>query len=500
MIDGSGKTWFDEGLLVYSGETLRKSPSFERVWNAQFNADKPCGPTRRSPGNRGDRALERQFARDDSTINSTNRNAANCPRKRKAADFRSIENPRESVDFPKDNEPSASGFDEEECIIIKEVSRVRQTSEDDISRPLPVQQQPQQSPSSTHEQRSSSAPAPKRILLTSPEIRHPRPQSSQRWRGLSSTPAILSQQNVNPEVIAAEPASLPSKGRPNDKAKSRQRGLRSKMMSQKFTVACCIVIQRGTRWVRLPMDCFQSQTVLDFFRAYSQTSGVDEVPMVRFEMLDCIMDVPRGDERSFQNLKQAIQDTLLKHMQKNPASSCFWVYATSPQPSVDFSNRFDSSKSSGGVAQEQLAPKSDLRAASLAPLGQRLDGRANGPSSSMQVAVRIQIDARGKFSRRYNSAVLNLQTTNVEFFAWFASQTGYAAPSGPPALRFTFKDAMPTPKSSDIELGNEERFGLMKLDIKAQCELAAAYMPELFEFAILITASDWTVQSQVYDW
>ena len=116
----------------------------------------------------------------------------------------------------------------------------------------------------------------------------------------------------------------------------------------------------------------------------------------------------------------------------------------------------------------------------------------------MHLAVRVQKDARGKFSRRYNSAVLNLRTTNVEFFAWFANQTGHAAPSGPPALKFTFKDAMPTPKSSVIEWGDEKHFECMKLDIEPQCDLVAAYMPEVFEFAILVTAPGWTAESRAY--
>ena len=42
LVDGSASTWVDEGLLIFTGKTLGKSPLFQRLWDAQFNATYPA--------------------------------------------------------------------------------------------------------------------------------------------------------------------------------------------------------------------------------------------------------------------------------------------------------------------------------------------------------------------------------------------------------------------------------------------------------------------------
>ena len=74
----------------------------------------------------------------------------------------------------------------------------------------------------------------------------------------------------------------------------------------------------------------------------------------------------------------------------------------------------------------------------------------------------------------------------------FASQSGHCPPLGPPHLKFTFKDAMPSPTSTEIARGNEDHFNYMRKDIKIQCEKARKFMSDLREFVILVTVPGWT--------
>jgi len=84
LIDESAKAWFDEGLLVLNGIMFQKSPLFKRAWDEQFNAACPSklsALVHEYPERGADGLSERQLTGDDSTINSTSRFMANCPRK-----------------------------------------------------------------------------------------------------------------------------------------------------------------------------------------------------------------------------------------------------------------------------------------------------------------------------------------------------------------------------------------------------------------------------------
>jgi hypothetical protein len=59
-------------------------------------------------------------------------------------------------------------------------------------------------------------------------------------------------------------------------------------------------------------------------------------------------------------------------------------------------------------------------------------------------------------------------------------------------LKFTFKDAIPAPRATEVLKGNEDHFDYMRKDVKTQCEKAKAYMPDLKEFAILVTVPNWS--------
>lgn len=116
---------------------------------------------------------------------------------------------------------------------------------------------------------------------------------------------------------------------------------------------------------------------------------------------------------------------------------------------------------------------------------------STGSTPPIEIIVRLQVDGSGKFSAPFDKSVLRPKVTTTEFFSWFSTQTRWDGPHGPPCLKFTFKDAMPSPKATEVSRGNEDHFNYMRRDIKAQCEKARAYMPDLREFVVLITVAGW---------
>jgi len=112
--------------------------------------------------------------------------------------------------------------------------------------------------------------------------------------------------------------------------------------------------------------------------------------------------------------------------------------------------------------------------------------------SAIEIIVRLQVDGTGKFSAPFDKSVLRPKVNINEFFSWFSMQTRRGGPHGPPCLKFTFKDAMPEPKATEVSRGNEDHFNYMRKDVKEQCEKAKAYMPDLKEFVILVTVPGWS--------
>lgn len=120
------------------------------------------------------------------------------------------------------------------------------------------------------------------------------------------------------------------------------------------------------------------------------------------------------------------------------------------------------------------------------------------PPAEVDIVIRIQIEKSGKFSPPYDKSFLRPSISVAEFFSWFASTSGHA--NLPAALKFTFKDAMPAPTSTQISRGNEDHFKYMRKDIKTQCAKSKAFMPELKEFVVLITVPGWEETSIEEDW
>jgi hypothetical protein len=113
-------------------------------------------------------------------------------------------------------------------------------------------------------------------------------------------------------------------------------------------------------------------------------------------------------------------------------------------------------------------------------------------SSTPEILIRLQTSSSGHFSTPYPKSCIRPKITTEEFFAWFAHQTSHCLPHGPERLRFTFKDAMPVPHSSDIGRGNEEHFMFMRRDIRRMSEKAGKWMGGLREFGVLVSVPGWS--------
>ncbi|CZR52143.1 uncharacterized protein PAC_02020 [Phialocephala subalpina] len=143
------------------------------------------------------------------------------------------------------------------------------------------------------------------------------------------------------------------------------------------------------------------------------------------------------------------------------------------------------------ASQFVIAPRSHHPPAVLAcTAGQ--DKSVNEASPAVQIAVRIQENEYGQFSRHYDQKVLLSGITVADFFAWFARCAGYD-PLGPAKLKFTLKDALP-PVHGRVSKGDVEQFEHIKRDIKPYLERAKVLMPELIEFVILVTVPGWAVE------
>lgn len=109
---------------------------------------------------------------------------------------------------------------------------------------------------------------------------------------------------------------------------------------------------------------------------------------------------------------------------------------------------------------------------------------------AMEIVIRLQIDALGRYSPPFDKSVLQSNVTLAQFFAWFKNASGCACP-GPSLLKFACKDAMPEAVSTEIKIGEEEQFNAMREDIGIQYEKAKTFMPELKEFVVLVSAPQW---------
>ncbi|RFU27675.1 hypothetical protein B7463_g8667, partial [Scytalidium lignicola] len=117
-----------------------------------------------------------------------------------------------------------------------------------------------------------------------------------------------------------------------------------------------------------------------------------------------------------------------------------------------------------------------------------------------EIVVLLQ-QSDGKLSQPYQKDVLHPRISSAEFFSWFGTYSGFGTSGIPSELRFTFKDALPVPKTSLVARGNEDHFNYMRADIKRKCEKAKWFRPEIKEFVVLVTLPGWETEgAEEVDW
>ncbi|KAH8812972.1 hypothetical protein F5884DRAFT_319526 [Xylogone sp. PMI_703] len=117
-----------------------------------------------------------------------------------------------------------------------------------------------------------------------------------------------------------------------------------------------------------------------------------------------------------------------------------------------------------------------------------------------EIVVLLQ-QADGKLSQPYPKDVLHPRISSSEFFSWFGARSGFGASSALPELQFTFKDALPVPKTSVVARGNEDHFNYMRADIKTKCERAKWFHPAIKEFVVLVTLPGWeSAGTEMVEW
>lgn len=120
-------------------------------------------------------------------------------------------------------------------------------------------------------------------------------------------------------------------------------------------------------------------------------------------------------------------------------------------------------------------------------------------NTAPEIIILLQ-QSDGRLSEPYSKDVIHPRISSVEFFSWFGTQSGFGTNCLPPELQFTFKDALPAPKSSLVARGNEDHFNYMRSDIKSKCEKAKWFRPTMTEFAVLVTLPGWETEGAEVDW
>jgi len=289
--------------------------------------------------------------------------------------------------------------------------------------------------------------------------------------------------------------------------------------------------QQGT-WFILHIDNLMNRSLKEFYDWFTELRTVKgRVHELTFEIIDIFStrlsteaskppgwSISRDDETSFEALKQLLFSSFSAAFKEEPGLSVFRIVVT-PNP-IDKARTGRGGFNTVGSLMKlrpleprltQVIPKSAqpflvensgpaVKAYSHnssiqygPPIPKKVSSSGISQYPPPIVVVRIQVNAYGMASDPYELAVLGPEVNNVDFFGWFAKETGYAGSDWPPQLRFSFRDVLPRPKENIIPRGNEEYFEYMKNDITPMCGRSAKCMPGLAEFMILVTVPGWVV-------
>lgn len=217
---------------------------------------------------------------------------------------------------------------------------------------------------------------------------------------------------------------------------------------------------------------------VDFFTWYMVEEGI-EVSVLRFAIFNAHSNfekefyITKGDEESFQALKQYVWDFFWVSSGTNPGDFKVQVM-TNPLPNEVF--RYSLTGTS------LVASNSGVR--DLSPLYEQI----------VPIVVRLQTDDIGRLSHPYDKFVLGHKYTVAKFFRWFTSETSFGDEEGPLYLKFTFKDVMPVPMSRIIERSNQSHFDDFREDLVAEAERTNKFFPGRKEFCVVVSVPGWEAE------
>lgn len=262
-------------------------------------------------------------------------------------------------------------------------------------------------------------------------------------------------------------------------------------------------------WAQFHVDVLMSRNVPEFWALFPRGDQADKV--LRFDFLDIASGlestlsnpefIAYSHQFNFEILKKSVFQCFMTTLARHPKLQSFRIMVTPKDtPIFIMESGGKITKERGPSAQSNLSNSSSVILDSMenALVSSHQHARPSlhlVPNAALHICpaitVRIQVNGIGSFSKPFPKIVLAPKVKNVEFFAWFAEQTGCDAPIGPSELCFSFKDVVHAPKNNIIARGNEEYFEYMKRDIQPMCELSSAMIPGMFEFKIMVTVPGW---------
>ncbi|MAD83612.1 MAG: hypothetical protein CL912_11690 [Deltaproteobacteria bacterium] len=229
---------------------------------------------------------------------------------------------------------------------------------------------------------------------------------------------------------------------------------------------------------RYHLDVIVWKRSADFFSWYMVEEGI-EVSVLRFAIFNAHSDfekefyITKGDEQSFQALKQYVWDFFWVSSKSNPGDFKVQVM-TNPLPREIF--RYSLTGASVVASNSGVRDFSSLY-------------EHNAP-----VVVRLQTDDTGRLSHPYDKFVLGHKYTVARFFSWFTSETSFGAEEGPLYLKFTFMNVMPVPVWRIIERSNQSHFDDLQKELLAAAERTNKFFPGQKEFCVVVSVPGWEAE------
>lgn len=230
---------------------------------------------------------------------------------------------------------------------------------------------------------------------------------------------------------------------------------------------------------------------------------------IRFEFLDLprcptsskVVILNTRLEQQFMEMQTMIYNMFCMREQAHPSPLPFRVLASAFQPPhTGFGIPPEPSPQYTSInipQQGRPVPPSDPAPPQRPPAFKGGKGKTAAPSQDVtcdptkNIRFRIQESPTGSFSRPYDKSILKPPIGVTQFFAWFAQITETVPPTGPESLKFTLKDAVPSPVWRVVMRDEEGALVGLRACIKRECEKAEKFVVGMDTFEVLVTVPEW---------